>query len=701
MSDVFTHAGPLGYLVLLGALVGIAAAAGMAGLAFTRRRVPLALIVLIPYLLLAVGAFGAWISTGSVLGEVASAEPNRIPVVAMAGAWNAMTVDWLARWAAAFVLVAGTWAAAVGSAMMAGEEARFTPIAAAGAAVVTVLGAGVLFGFAYNYGLGSGAYMLGFLVLLGGLGVAAAASRRATDDEMFRVAGMRFAASMALLFAVWHGMRAVDIGNRIKAFAADGPVLNTPDILKAIELFSTTVDPGLTIGIVSLVIALVIAFFGFFSEIGEVVIRYTVFDMFAVVALMALVGVLRIAENTQFGRVYTVATNLPAVEMYEEMGAALGSSMMTRGEVAVPVRLADGGFGDMYAYEPDNTIELKPGEERPYHWVREYKWNGRRWVEDGSKLDEVSDHSDRPPLFAVERSMPADLLLEALEKTGNKGLLMLRSAEVKPGTFVPPELARLQTTFLPVEIRERNLKTDLWVVAGSPEVNFGPTLWFGDKDDSLDPIEYTGAALASTQSSGIHALSAGRKVGDIITTCLPVLVDAAPSADGVTLSTQLTMNATRWCSVTKDDPVAVRTEAAGLWDLPAPANVKMEIVPLGPVADTAQVNDLVRRELGGLGYCAEKAVTADPPEVLKGRMSLKLMLSKDGTVYDTVVEPTSKVQSPAISRCAAKRFRKLQFTMLPPGEPPAPAPAPKGRGRGRAGPPEPPPPPHVLVHLDF
>jgi hypothetical protein len=154
MSDVFTHAGPLGYLVLLGALVGVAAAAGMAGLAFTRRRVPLALIVLIPYLLLAVGAFGAWISTGSVLGEVASAEPNRIPVVAMAGAWNAMTVDWLARWAAAFVLVAGTWAAAVGSAMMAGEESRFTPVAAAGAAGVTVLGAGALFGVAYNYGLG-------------------------------------------------------------------------------------------------------------------------------------------------------------------------------------------------------------------------------------------------------------------------------------------------------------------------------------------------------------------------------------------------------------------------------------------------------------------------------------------------------------------------------------------------------------------
>jgi hypothetical protein len=701
MSDVFTHAGPLGYLVLLGALVGVAAAAGMAGLAFTRRRVPLALIVLIPYLLLAVGALGAWISTGSVLGEVASAEPNRIPVVAMAGAWNAMTVDWLARWAAAFVLVAGTWAAAVGSAMMAGDEGRFTPVAAGGAAVVTVVGAGVLFGVAYNYGLGSGAYMLGFLILLGGLGVAAAATRRATDDEMFRVAGMRFAASMALLFAVWHGMRAVDIGNRIKAFDADGVVLNTPDILKAIELFSTTVDPGVTIGVVALVIALVIAFFGFFAEIGEVVIRYTVFDMFAVVALMVLVGVLRIAESTQFNRVYTVATNLPAVELYEEMGAALASSGLTRGEAVVAVRLADGGFGDLYAYEPDLTLELKPGEERPYHWVRVYQWNGRRWLEDGEKLDEISDHADRPPLFVVERSMPADLLFDALEKTGKKGLIMLRAAEVKPGTFVPPELARLQTTFLPLEIRDRDLKADLWVIAGSPEVNYGPTLWYGDKDDSLDPVEYAGAALTSTQASGIHALIAGRKVGDIVNTCLPFLVDAGPSPDGVSLSTQLTMNSTRWCSVSKDDLATVRTEAAALWDLPAPTNVKMEIVPMGPVADAAQVNDLVRRELGGLGYCAEKAVMATPPEPLKGRMSLKLMLSKDGTVYDTVVDPTSKVQSPTISRCAAKRFRKLQFTLLEASEQPAPAPAPKGRGRGRGGPPEPPPPPHVLVHLDF
>ena len=132
MSDVFTHAGPLGYLVLLGTILGFVAAAAAGGLAFTKRRVPLSAMILIPYGLLALGALGASFAMTGVLGAVSETEPNQIPVIAMGGAWNAMMVDWLARWGAAFVLVAATWGAAVGSALVPGAEPRFTPVAAAG-----------------------------------------------------------------------------------------------------------------------------------------------------------------------------------------------------------------------------------------------------------------------------------------------------------------------------------------------------------------------------------------------------------------------------------------------------------------------------------------------------------------------------------------------------------------------------------------
>ena len=388
---------------------------------------PLGAIVLLPYLILAVGAFGAWLATTSVLGAVASAEPNRIPLVAMAGAWNALTVDWLARWGAAIVLAASAWSAAIGAAVVPGAEPKFTLVAGAGAAITSVLGSIVLLVLSAHYGLGGSAYLLAVLVLVSGLAVAAAATRRATDDDMFRVAGMRFAASMAMLFGVFQAIRAVDIGNRITAFAADSEVLNTPDILKAIELFGATVDPGVTIGVVALLVAIVIAFFGFFSEIGEVVVRYTMFDMFAVVALMVFVGFLRIIENIGFNGVYAVATNVPAVEMYEDVGTGLAAASVTRGETVTTVRMADGGFGDVYAYE---------GEQ----WNRKFRWNGRNWVDQTNrleKLEEVTDPGDRPPLLAVERGLAAEQLFPVLEKYQGKGFIMMRAAEVKPGTYVP------------------------------------------------------------------------------------------------------------------------------------------------------------------------------------------------------------------------------------------------------------------------
>lgn len=697
MSDVFTHAGPLGYLVLLGTILGLVACGGAGAVAFTKRRVPLSALLLVPYALLAVGAFGAWVATTGVLGAVAEAEPNRIPVVAMGGAWNAMMVDWLARWCAAFVLVAATWAAAVGSAVVPGPETRFTPVAAGGAAAASAIGSLVIAVVAYRGGLGASAYMLVFVVLVGGLGVAAAATRRATDDEMWRVAGMRFAASIAMLMAVFHALRAVDIGNRITAFAADGALLNASDLTEAIRLFSATVDPGVTIGFVALFFAVIVAFFGFFAELGEVVVRYTVFDMFAVVALLVGIGLFRIIESIGFSSVYVVATNKPAVEMYQDLGAELAVSMISRGEGTQIVRMADGGYGDVYAFEF--------GE-----WVRKFRWNGRKWVEDSTKLADAPA-SDRPPLIAVDRGMDADQFLPVLEKGGGQGFLMMRASEVKAGTFVPPEVARLQTTFLPIRTgTTRDLKTELWVVAGSPEVNYGPTTWFGEHFDSLDPYEYASSALSTTQAPAINVIVAGRKVGDVVTSCLPYLLDGevgTPAAEGEGGSDAegapaalppLTMNATRFCALTTDEYETLRTEAAGVWELPHPENVSMSVTMQAPVADPAAVQDLVRRELGGIGYCGEAAVKAG--EVLQGRMSLQLALSKDGHVYDTLVDEKSKLQSPAILSCAAKRFRKLEFAMTDAPPPPPPKPAKKGRG-GRAAPPEAPAVPRVLVDLDF
>jgi hypothetical protein len=705
--DVFAHAGALGYLAMVGALVGLLASAGLAALGFSKRRVPLTGAVVVPYLILAAGAFAGWLALNLV--TVSAATPSEIPIVAMAGVWNALTDDWLARWSAAVALAGGAWAAAVGAALMPGSEPRLTLVAAAGAGITTGVGAILVWVLAAYYGLGGGAYFLGLLLVVAGSGVAFAATRRAADDDMFRVAGLRFVSSMSMLFCVYHSVRAVDIGNRISAFAADGAILNETDLIKAIELFSAAVDPGVTISLVALFVAVVVAFFGFFAEIGEVVVRYTVFDMFGVVALMLFLGFLRLIESSSFNSMYSLATNFPAVEMYQDLGADLAAASVSRGEAVGIVRLADGGFGDLLAYEQDK-------------WVRKFRWNGWTWREDGTDLAEVDDLSTLPPLLAVERGLEAEKIVDVLSRSGGRGFLMLRASEVKAGTFVPPEIARLQVTFLPIQMSQgRDLKTQLWLAAGSPEVNWGPTTWYGEHDDSLDTVKYANAALTATSSPGLNILIPGRKIGDIINSCMPYLLkdsdvqptpDAAPApapegAEGEEgeapppAAPKMEMVPDRWCALSTDDFDAVRTEAAGLWDMPVPTNVKLTVGSQGVAFDMKEVDDRVRRELGGIGYCAEKLATAGTP--LKGPMTLQLAISKDGQVYDTLVDENSVVQSPELKACAAKRFRKLSFTMPDPSAaPPPPPPAPKKGKKGR-GPQPPPGPvaPRVLVNLEF
>jgi hypothetical protein len=683
MSEALASAGPIGYLVLVGALVGLIVCAVAGAYAMRRRRVSLSLLMLVPMILLGIGSLASWSALKVAHETAASAEPTMIPVVAITSAWAALAVDWLARWGAALVLCAAAWAAAVGSFLAPGQDPRRTPIAAAAAAAVAIVGAiGVgAYSMAFNDAVGGSALVVVALLLVGGLGVAMAAFRRAADDDMNRVAAMRFVSSICYFFSILHAARAVDLGARMNLFAEGSAIVTASDLAKAIQTYAYLTDPVITVGVLSVGTALLVAVIGFFGEIGEVVDRYTMFDMFGVVALFAAVCGVRAFEDSAFRSVATLARNGPAVEMFEEMRNELPSAAVTRGDVSTSVRLVEGGFGDVIVYDLEE-------------WTRLWRWNGRRWVEDHDKLAEA-ELADRPPLVIASKSLDATKLLDIFEHV-DEFYLELRGSEVKLGSHIPPELARLQVTFLPLrKSATRDLKTELWTEAASAEANFGPTFWYGEKDDSLDPVEYANAVLTGTQAQGLHLLVSKRKVSDVVTTCLPYLLDAAGEADENGL-VPLVFNQERWCALTGDELEVVRTEADGSWELPQPANVNMAVAFEGGIIPPPSEQRL-RRELGALGYCAERAVEAG--EILDGRMTLHLSVNQDGQVYATNVDEKSKLQSPAILRCAAKRFRRVQLTMpevpeLPEGAtPPPPAPLKPGE--------EPPPPPKATVHLDF
>jgi len=683
MSEALASAGPIGYLVLVGALVGLIVCAVAGAYAMRRRRVPLALLMLVPMILLGLGSLSSWSALNAAHETAASAEPTMIPVVAITSAWAGLAVDWVARWGASVVLCVAVWAAAVGSFLAPGQDPRRTPIAAAGAAAVAIGGAiGVaVYGLAFKDTVGPPTCSLVALLVIGGLGVAVAAFRRAADDDMNRVAAMRFVASVCYFFSILHAARAVDLGRRMTMFAEGGPIVTATDLATAIQTYTYLTDPVITVGVLSVGTALLVAVIGFFGEIGEVIDRYTMFDMFGVVALFAAVCGIRAFEDSAFRSVATLARSSPAVEMLEEMRNELPSAAVTRGDVNTSVRLVEGGFGDVIAYDIEG-------------WTRLWRWNDRRWVEDKDLLAEA-ELSDRPPLVVASKSLDAAELLKLFDYT-DTFYLELRGSEVKSGTQIPPELARLQVTFLPLhKSASRDLKTQLWAEAGSTEANFGPTLWYGEKDDSLDPIEYAGAVLTATQSPGIHLLVNKRKVSDVVTNCLPFVLDAAgePDENGLV---PLVFSAERWCALSGDELDVVRAEADQLWELPQPANVTMAVEFEGPLVPGPS-EPRIRRELGALGYCAERAVEAG--EILDGRMTMHLSVNQEGQVYATNLDEKSELQSPAMLRCAAKRFRRMQLTMpempeLPEGvAPPPPAPLKPGE--------EPPPPPKATVHLDF
>src|SRR5690349_7829066 len=70
MSAALAASGAFGYVILALGVVGILVNLAMAGLALSKRRVPLAALVAAPLLALAVGAFGTWLDAGSVWAAV-------------------------------------------------------------------------------------------------------------------------------------------------------------------------------------------------------------------------------------------------------------------------------------------------------------------------------------------------------------------------------------------------------------------------------------------------------------------------------------------------------------------------------------------------------------------------------------------------------------------------------------------------------
>lgn len=677
MSEALSLAGTLGYAILAVAGLGALLAIGMGVLSLSQRRIPLAAFVALPFLALALGALSSMTGAAAVVEGLAQTDPAKTPELALIGTWTSSSGEWLALWAAAWALIAGAWGAAIGAFGSPGVEPKWTIPSMGLSGGIVGIGAIVLAVFAWRGNVSTEGWMLILLVLVGGGAATVAAARRATDDAMWRVAGMRFTAAMCFLLGTFQAARAVIIGNMIAVFgSAAGPLSVVTNLNESIVKYDELLNGPFQLAVVAMVVALVAGTFAFITEITEVVERFTMFDGLATGAMLVGLTTVQVMSYNSTITLRELASSEPALKMYAEMGQGLAPAVVSVGEEGKLVRPSDGGYGDV--------LTLEGGE-----WVRAFAWEGTHWREDGAKVADI-ELGDRPPLLAIGRSDDAKLVFEALSAApAKKGFLLMRANEVKLGSFVPNELARHQITLLPVEIAEsRDLKTELWAPAGSASYNWGPTTWYGEKDDAMEISEYIASVVASTQSPGLNVLVENRKVLDVIGSCLPFIYDVV---DANPVLSQ------RWCRLTDVEFEVAREEAAVDWVPPVPENVTMKIEIEGPL-QLDEVTKFIEREIGGIGWCGEKAVVAG--EELVGPMGVILPVSRtNGDVFNALLDEKSKVASAIALRCIGKRFTRLTFTVPEPPPPPDPNAPPPPPPDPKAKPPEPEPPPKVTVQL--
>lgn len=712
MSEILEAGGSAAMAVLGLGVLGAVVALALAGLGFTKRRVPLVAWALIPVLVCIVGALGAWSSAGSVFGQLETAEGASLNSVALAGLWQSLTIDWFSRWVAAAVLTLTVWLAGVGATIAVGpaEEARLTPIAAGASAITAIFGAIAIGSYGISAGLATGGYMLAGVLLVGGLGVAFASSRRSLFEEATRVAGMRFTAAAAYVLAVTYASQAVSMGAQIAMFGPAGKA-NSADLADAVGMWAAVADPVWYVSWIAVLLAVLVAFLGVYSELGDVVQRFTLVDVWATFALLGGLATARVIQESRTDALEAVGSHAPAREIFDAWGTDLAPSVLQVEKKPYDGAPLDGGYGDVVVFhdfqtgidDAGNPITIK-------EWRRTWAWTGSSWYADDSPLScegheagctTPTFNTQRPPLVALAKGEPATELLEVSKSLpGKQFILLLRRNDVESDMIVPSQLAHKQLGFIAIDVeKDVDLTKDVWVDAGYKQIFWGPTHWFGENEDK-DALVYTDTVFKETQAPGVHVLvNAKARVEGIAGSCLTAQNNFEM---GEIKSNDI------WCSINSGSVDEWRKKAREVWPIPEPENVKTRLTikpPEGPLVaevDLAPIEAAFLYENAAVADCQVKAQAKaleaydpdDPESQLAptdGRIEFEVVINDRGRVNGTYVDTDkSKLDNRDISSCVAGRYRKLEFDELP--ERPAPV----------EGEPKPEPPKlSVLISYDF
>ncbi|MEM6929863.1 MAG: hypothetical protein AAF602_23200, partial [Myxococcota bacterium] len=584
---------------------------------------------------------------------------------------------------------------------------RLTPWASVWAVVFTLAGCSLVYYVADEYSLAQGTWLV---ALLGysGLGVAFAALRRAEYEEAHRVAGMRFTAAMSALLGMSYATRAATEDIEIAMFGPGGLATNAGSLAEALNLYMDVLQPSQAIAWIAFGFALAVAFAGFYYELSDVVERFTLFDVAALLVMLGLLGSVRALEDWQVHELAAIAHSEPATEVFADIGSDLPDALLEIDENVVGVSPVKGGFGDVLQWKTE-TIPLPAGSppdaepEKQTLWRRVHRWTGSGWEADGTALDDVAQFSALRPLIVIGSGESAADIPGIVEKAGGSALLLLRAEEegralqrvqrereLETKPEVPTELDFFQVTFLPIELvpsADRDLEREVWSIAGRRPINHGVVAWHGQGMDDV-PVSYADAVFADTEAIGMHVtLDEGSRVKDLPFNCLPALMKVSDDDPG-----RLEPSG-KWCKFTTDHPQALRVEALESFEAEAPeafrANFgRVPAVVAEAVGGASYVRDRIAHDFPAIDYCMSDMVAEG--EEIAGVMNTTLTFSRRGSVR-VEIDEKSKNQNGRVLRCLRDRFGMIAFLVDEEKWPEAEV------EEGK----EPPPPPSMPLTLDI
>jgi len=653
--DVMTDGGPFMTVVAgLGGL-GLLVALLLTGLGLSRKRIWLSVWLLIPLLGALTGAFGAWSGTGAGLDTLSTTPSDQLAIMAHTAYAHALLPDWFGRWLGAGVLVLSAWGAGLGAALRGDEDTQatwFSAFLALGTTVVFSVGAAV---YAWHHQLGQPAFILAGLLLLGGIGVSIGATRRHVYDHAFRVAGMRFASGMLLVFAMSWAGRAVVLGARID-LAKELSITAGSAYAQVLEVGVAQGAHLAYLGWIALIGAWLIATAGFFAELGDVIQKITVLDMTGVVFLLVGGTGVRMVEHSATDRLLQVSNLGPLGEYVDSLNYDLPASVMFDETGAVrDARVAESGFGDVVLIEEDTDGNVTI--------TRTHTWGGRGWDYDPKPLADVELDTSKSVLIVANGDTLASELFPVLKKAGGKALLLGRGDSISEEPS--PELRAREGIVLPVSLEDMpDFANEIWFDGDKARVFDGPVEFYGAGFDARKPYQRIVAAFAAPElaegvepppaRTGLYLLVGERtRVRGVFDSCIPALTELK---DGAFVGNGRTCHVGQ-ITVPEDAELLpheiVIAKAMETFEMPKPENLRATYkVPRE--LDEKAVTLLLDRQLGAFSYCGTLA-EGDAP--LTGRVVYDVAINGRGIVDSVITGDRHEVESEPVLECVRRRIR--------------------------------------------